>query len=104
MHFGMGSITRCRDVTDAEYGYCSDLNTTRFLRRMIEAERPDLIAFTGKSTCVIDSLMLCESAREKFWCRFELNTCLLYLKSPNIVIRRYTSVETVAQNFGYILL
>ncbi|CAG7910277.1 unnamed protein product [Brassica rapa] len=47
MHFGMGSITRCRDVADAEYGYCSDLNTTRFLRRMIEAERPDLIAFTG---------------------------------------------------------
>ncbi|KAH0859829.1 hypothetical protein HID58_088090 [Brassica napus] len=47
MHFGMGSITRCRDVTDAEYGYCSDLNTTQFLRRMIEAERPDLIAFTG---------------------------------------------------------
>ncbi|KAF2571668.1 hypothetical protein F2Q70_00005305 [Brassica cretica] len=47
MHFGMGSITRCIDVTDAEYGYCSDLNTTRFLRRMIEAERPDLIAFTG---------------------------------------------------------
>ncbi|CAH8338116.1 unnamed protein product [Eruca vesicaria subsp. sativa] len=47
MHYGMGSITRCRDVADAEYDYCSDLNTTRFLRRMIEAERPDLIAFTG---------------------------------------------------------
>ncbi|ESQ42692.1 hypothetical protein EUTSA_v10013720mg [Eutrema salsugineum] len=47
MHYGMGSITRCRDVLDAEFEYCSDLNTTRFLRRMIEAERPDLIAFTG---------------------------------------------------------
>lgn len=47
MHYGMGSITRCRDVTDAEFEYCSDLNTTRFLGRMIEAERPDLIAFTG---------------------------------------------------------
>ncbi|KAF8083508.1 hypothetical protein N665_0769s0008 [Sinapis alba] len=47
MHYGMGSITRCRDVVDAEFDYCSDLNTTRFLRRMIEAEKPDLIAFTG---------------------------------------------------------
>ncbi|KAG2310766.1 hypothetical protein Bca52824_022323 [Brassica carinata] len=47
MHYGVGSITRCRDVVDAEFDYCSDLNTTRFLRRMIEAERPDLIAFTG---------------------------------------------------------
>ncbi|CAH2069663.1 unnamed protein product [Thlaspi arvense] len=47
MHYGMGSITRCRDVLDSEFGYCSDLNTTQFLRRMIEAERPDLIAFTG---------------------------------------------------------
>ncbi|CAF1893222.1 BnaC02g11790D [Brassica napus] len=47
MHYGMGSITRCRDVLDAEFDYCSDLNTTRFLRGMIEAERPDLIAFTG---------------------------------------------------------
>ncbi|XP_010451836.1 PREDICTED: probable inactive purple acid phosphatase 28 [Camelina sativa] len=47
MHFGMGTITRCRDVLDSEFENCSDLNTTRFLRRMIEAERPDLIAFTG---------------------------------------------------------
>ncbi|VVB16112.1 unnamed protein product [Arabis nemorensis] len=47
MHYGMGSITRCRDVLDSEFEYCSDLNTTRFLRRMIESEKPDLIAFTG---------------------------------------------------------
>ncbi|KAJ4911185.1 putative inactive purple acid phosphatase 28 [Raphanus sativus] len=47
MHYGMGSITRCRDVVAAEFDYCSDLNTTRFLRRMIQAEKPDLIAFTG---------------------------------------------------------
>jgi hypothetical protein len=50
MHFGMGMITRCRDVLDSEFEYCSDLNTTRFLRRMIESERPDLIAFTGKNS------------------------------------------------------
>ncbi|XP_010536887.1 PREDICTED: probable inactive purple acid phosphatase 28 [Tarenaya hassleriana] len=47
MHYGMGAITRCRDVLGTEFEYCSDLNTTLFLRRMIEAERPDLIAFTG---------------------------------------------------------
>lgn len=53
MHFGMGIITRCRDVLDSEFEYCSDLNTTRFLRRMIEAERPDLIAFTGKFVALL---------------------------------------------------
>ncbi|CAN8301592.1 unnamed protein product [Cochlearia groenlandica] len=47
MHYGMGTITRCRDVLDHELRYCSDLNTTKFLQRIIEAEKPDLIAFTG---------------------------------------------------------
>lgn len=46
MHFGNGAATRCRDVAPEVGGArCSDLNTTRFLRRLIEAERPDLIAF-----------------------------------------------------------
>jgi len=48
MHFGNGAATRCRDVgPDGGGALCSDLNTTRFMRRVIEAERPDLIAFTG---------------------------------------------------------
>ena len=48
MHFGNGAATRCRDVgPDGGGALCSDLNTTRFLRRVIEAEKPDLIAFTG---------------------------------------------------------
>ena len=48
MHFGNGVATRCRDVAPEVGGArCSDLNSTRFLRRLIEAERPDLIAFTG---------------------------------------------------------
>uniref|UniRef100_A0A8R7V802 Calcineurin-like phosphoesterase domain-containing protein n=1 Tax=Triticum urartu TaxID=4572 RepID=A0A8R7V802_TRIUA len=48
MHFGNGAATRCRDVAPEVGGArCSDRNTTRFLRRLIEAERPDLIAFTG---------------------------------------------------------
>lgn len=47
MHYGNGAVTRCRDVPPAEAARCSDLNTTRFLARMIRAEEPDLIAFTG---------------------------------------------------------
>ncbi|KAJ0030130.1 hypothetical protein Pint_13991 [Pistacia integerrima] len=47
MHYGMGMITRCRDVMSCEFEFCSDLNTTRFLRRMIEDEKPNFIAFTG---------------------------------------------------------
>ncbi|XP_022842819.1 probable inactive purple acid phosphatase 28 isoform X2 [Olea europaea var. sylvestris] len=47
MHFGNGMVTRCRDVLDSEFEYCSDLNTTRFLEKMIELEKPDFVAFTG---------------------------------------------------------
>ncbi|EPS60240.1 hypothetical protein M569_14564, partial [Genlisea aurea] len=47
MHFGNGKLTRCRDVLDVEFEHCSDLNTTRFLQRMIEIENPDFVAFTG---------------------------------------------------------
>lgn len=47
MHYGNGALTRCRDVLDSEFEHCSDLNTSRFLKRMIEAEKPDFIAFTG---------------------------------------------------------
>ncbi|XP_078176162.1 purple acid phosphatase 28 isoform X1 [Carex rostrata] len=47
MHYGNGAVTRCRDVPPAEASYCSDLNTTQFLERLIAAENPDLIVFTG---------------------------------------------------------
>ncbi|XP_042482990.1 probable inactive purple acid phosphatase 28 [Macadamia integrifolia] len=47
MHYGNGIVTRCRDVLPSEFEFCSDLNTTQFLRRMIKAENPDLIVFTG---------------------------------------------------------
>lgn len=55
MHYGMGMVTRCRDVMPPEFKYCSDLNTTRFLKRIIEAEKPDLIAFTG-TVCVLSDI------------------------------------------------
>lgn len=47
MHFGMGAITSCKDVPQSEFAYCSDLNTTAFLRRAIKAEKPDFVVFTG---------------------------------------------------------
>ncbi|XP_043711695.1 probable inactive purple acid phosphatase 28 isoform X1 [Telopea speciosissima] len=47
MHYGNGIVTRCRDVLPSEFEFCSDLNTTQFLRRVIKAEKPDLIVFTG---------------------------------------------------------
>ncbi|KAJ6742039.1 INACTIVE PURPLE ACID PHOSPHATASE 28-RELATED [Salix viminalis] len=47
MHYGTGILTRCRDVLASEFDYCSDLNTTRFLKRIIQSEKPDFIAFTG---------------------------------------------------------
>ncbi|KAG8639712.1 probable inactive purple acid phosphatase 28 [Manihot esculenta] len=47
MHYGTGAVTRCRDVLPSEFDFCSDLNTTRFLERMIRSEKPDFIAFTG---------------------------------------------------------
>jgi hypothetical protein len=34
-------------VLASEFEFCSDLNTTRFLKRVIEDESPDFIAFTG---------------------------------------------------------
>lgn len=49
MHYGNGIVTRCRDVLESEFNYCSDLNTTHFLRKMIHIEKPDLIVFTGNN-------------------------------------------------------
>ncbi|XP_028795786.1 probable inactive purple acid phosphatase 29 [Neltuma alba] len=47
MHYANGKSTHCLDVLHSQYASCSDLNTTAFIRRMILAEKPDLIVFTG---------------------------------------------------------
>lgn len=47
MHFADGKKTLCEDVLPQQMKTCSDLNTTAFIRRMIIAEKPDLIVFTG---------------------------------------------------------
>ncbi|KAL9224731.1 hypothetical protein vseg_000740 [Gypsophila vaccaria] len=47
MHYGQGLLTKCRDVLPSEFKYCSDVNTTRFVQRLIDAEKPDFLVFTG---------------------------------------------------------
>nr|KYP46731.1 putative inactive purple acid phosphatase 28 [Cajanus cajan] len=42
-----GTFKILRDVLASEFEFCSDLNTTRFLKRIIQAENPHFIAFTG---------------------------------------------------------
>ncbi|CAH8280642.1 unnamed protein product [Arabidopsis lyrata] len=47
MHFANGATTRCQNVLPNQKAHCSDLNTTIFMSRVIAAEKPDLIVFTG---------------------------------------------------------
>ncbi|MED6206198.1 putative inactive purple acid phosphatase 29 [Stylosanthes scabra] len=55
MHFADGKTTRCLDVLPSQYRSCSDLNTTSFIQRMILAEKPHLIVFTGDNIFGFDS-------------------------------------------------
>ena len=47
MHYADGKTTPCSDVFESQLATCSDINTTAFLHRMILAEKPHLIVFTG---------------------------------------------------------
>ncbi|KAF5177481.1 Phosphatase dcr2 [Thalictrum thalictroides] len=47
MHYANGKTTPCEDVLPNQMATCSDLNTTAFINRLIQAEKPDLIVFTG---------------------------------------------------------
>ncbi|XP_073354138.1 probable inactive purple acid phosphatase 29 [Aegilops tauschii subsp. strangulata] len=55
MHYADGRSTRCRDVLPAQRPGCSDLNTTAFLYRLLRAEDPDLVVFTGDNIFGEDS-------------------------------------------------
>lgn len=66
IHYGNGILTRCRDVLASEFDHCSDLNSTRFLKRMIDAEKPDFIAFTGDNIFGTSSPDAAESLFEAF--------------------------------------
>ncbi|EPS60641.1 hypothetical protein M569_14163 [Genlisea aurea] len=47
MHYADGKTTPCEDVFPDQMPWCSDLNTTAFVARVILAENPDLLVFTG---------------------------------------------------------
>ncbi|KAL0302592.1 UNVERIFIED_CONTAM: putative inactive purple acid phosphatase 28 [Sesamum angustifolium] len=66
MHFGNGKVSRCRDVLESEFEYCSDLNTTRFLEKMIQLENPDFVAFTGDNIFGSSASDAAESLLEAF--------------------------------------
>ncbi|KAL3739779.1 hypothetical protein ACJRO7_021107 [Eucalyptus globulus] len=55
MHYADGKTTPCTNVLPSEKVSCSDLNTTAFLHRMILAEKPDLIVFTGDNIYAADA-------------------------------------------------
>ncbi|MBA0554183.1 hypothetical protein Golob_013302 [Gossypium lobatum] len=47
MHYADGKTTPCLNVLPSQVHGCSDLNTSAFIQRMIQAENPNLIVFTG---------------------------------------------------------
>ncbi|XP_071739108.1 probable inactive purple acid phosphatase 29 [Rutidosis leptorrhynchoides] len=47
MNFADGWMTPCEDVLPNQFAHCSDHMTSEFIYRLIEAEKPDLIVFTG---------------------------------------------------------
>ncbi|XP_077233568.1 putative inactive purple acid phosphatase 29 [Tasmannia lanceolata] len=55
MHYADGKSTPCENVLPNQVSGCSDLNTTAFLQRIIRAENPDLIVFTGDNIFGFDA-------------------------------------------------
>ncbi|XP_064979679.1 probable inactive purple acid phosphatase 29 [Musa acuminata AAA Group] len=55
MHYADGRSTGCLDVFPNQTATCSDLNTTAFVYRVIRAERPDLVVFTGDNIFGFDA-------------------------------------------------
>lgn len=56
MHYADGKTTPCLDVLPSQNVSCSDLNTTAFIHRMILAEKPNLIVFTGNMQYLSSSI------------------------------------------------
>ncbi|PRQ58668.1 putative phosphoesterase metallo-dependent phosphatase [Rosa chinensis] len=55
MHYADGKTTPCEDVLPSQVAGCSDLNTTAFVQRMIQAEKPNFIVFTGDNIFGFDA-------------------------------------------------
>ncbi|KAE8646772.1 probable inactive purple acid phosphatase 29 [Cucumis sativus] len=66
MHYANGKDTPCEDVLPQQISSCSDLNTTAFLRRMILAEKPDFIVFTGDNIFGFDTADAAKSLNAAF--------------------------------------
>ncbi|XP_047338652.1 probable inactive purple acid phosphatase 29 [Impatiens glandulifera] len=73
MHFANGKTTECLDVLPSQFSGCSDLNTTAFIRRMIRAERPHLIVFTGDNIYGFDATNSSTSMDAAFSAAIESN-------------------------------
>ncbi|KAK1559389.1 hypothetical protein Q3G72_013928 [Acer saccharum] len=66
MHYADGKTTPCRDVLPSQVATCSDLNTTAFLSRIISAEKPNLIVFTGDNIYGSDATDAAKSLNAAF--------------------------------------
>ncbi|KAI4368267.1 hypothetical protein MLD38_016842 [Melastoma candidum] len=66
MHFADGRSTPCEDVLPSQRRGCSDLNTTAFVFRMIDAEKPDLVVFTGDNIFGFDATDAAKSMDNAF--------------------------------------
>lgn len=55
MHYADGKATPCLNVLPSQVHGCSDLNTSAFIQRMIQAEKPNLIVFTGDNIFGFDA-------------------------------------------------
>ncbi|XP_020598586.1 probable inactive purple acid phosphatase 29, partial [Phalaenopsis equestris] len=66
MHYADGKETGCLDVFPEQLPICSDLNTTAFIYRVIRAENPDFIVFTGDNIFGSDSKDAAQSLNAAF--------------------------------------
>ncbi|CAK9328715.1 unnamed protein product [Citrullus colocynthis] len=66
MHYANGKGTPCEDVLPTQFASCSDLNTTAFVRRMILAEKPHFIVFTGDNIFGFDATDAAKSLEAAF--------------------------------------
>lgn len=66
MHFANGKKTECLNVLPNQVSGCSDLNTTAFIWRLIKAEKPDFIVFTGDNIFGADATDSAKSMNAAF--------------------------------------
>ncbi|KAL5572256.1 hypothetical protein UlMin_021853 [Ulmus minor] len=66
MHFVDGKSTPCLDVLSRQVAHCSDLNTSAFIHRMILAEKPNLIVFTGDNIFGVEATDAAQSMNAAF--------------------------------------